>query len=166
MSSSQGKSSQLHPAVAEKSAGCAAMAGGAFRLEAGVSVSSGRVRIRLGVMVGVGVSVGMGVRVILGVGVGVSDGVAEGVVVYTGALETSGGSVAWKAFCTGGEPQAARRRKVYNTKAQRHKDSKEEFFNVTVAVLPLGAMKTTGLYSDVKRLAGMEFDDWATIRSR
>ncbi|MDL1883012.1 hypothetical protein FBR01_05130 [Anaerolineae bacterium CFX8] len=89
MSSSQGKSSQLHPAVGAKSAGWC-WKGGAPAFVTGVSVHSGGVgvgvSVAVGESVGVGVSVGVsvGVKVAVSVGVGVSVGVNDGVRVGVG----------------------------------------------------------------------------------
>ena len=85
MSSSQGKSSQLQPELGATSAGWAAMAGGALKFEAGVSVCNGSVPARVGVSVSVAVATGVsvapavGVAVSIGVTVGVNEGDALGV---------------------------------------------------------------------------------------
>ena len=80
MSSSQGKSSQLQPELAATSAGWAAMAGGALKFEAGVSVCNGSVPARVGVSVAAAVAVAAAVSVKVDVAVSVGDvvGVNDG----------------------------------------------------------------------------------------
>ncbi len=87
-SSSQGKSSQLQPVLAENPAGVNTMAGGAPTFAMGVRVSSPSV----GVMVGVksGVSVAVGVAVAASVGVSVAVGVMLGVLLGAGVSDATG----------------------------------------------------------------------------
>jgi hypothetical protein len=91
MSSAQGKSPQLQPSTSLKSAPCSTIGSGAPLADAGVSVTSGGVRVGESVGVGDRVRVGVAVAVAVAVGgIGVALGVRVGGCVAVGTMGAVG----------------------------------------------------------------------------